>query len=50
MELVDAVGEIEARIDAGADGCIISIDSADQLGMILDAGPMLLDALGRPRL
>jgi alkanesulfonate monooxygenase SsuD/methylene tetrahydromethanopterin reductase-like flavin-dependent oxidoreductase (luciferase family) len=49
-ELVGAVGEIEARIDAGADGCIISIDSADQLGMILEAGPMLLDALGRPHL
>ena len=50
MELLDALGEIEGRIDAGADGCIISIDSTDQLGMILEAGPMLLDALGRPRL
>ena len=48
VELIDAVREIGARIDAGADGCIISIDGGDQLGMILEAGPMLLDALGRP--
>jgi hypothetical protein len=50
VELVDAVREIAAKIDAGADGCIISIDGADQLGVILEAGPMLLDALGRPYL
>jgi alkanesulfonate monooxygenase SsuD/methylene tetrahydromethanopterin reductase-like flavin-dependent oxidoreductase (luciferase family) len=46
-ELIDAVRQIGARIDAGADGCIVSIDGVDQLGMILEAGPMLLDALGR---
>jgi hypothetical protein len=48
-ELIDGVGQIEARIRAGADGCIVSIDGRDQLGMVLEAGPMLLDALDRHR-
>jgi alkanesulfonate monooxygenase SsuD/methylene tetrahydromethanopterin reductase-like flavin-dependent oxidoreductase (luciferase family) len=48
VNLTDAVRHIEARIDAGAEGCIVSIDGVDQLGLILEAGPVLLDALGRP--
>jgi len=48
VKLVDAVRHIEARIHAGAAGCIVSIDGVDQLGLVLESGPVLLDALGRP--
>jgi alkanesulfonate monooxygenase SsuD/methylene tetrahydromethanopterin reductase-like flavin-dependent oxidoreductase (luciferase family) len=48
-DLIDAVRQVEARVDAGADGCIVSIDGVDQLEMIHEAGPVLLDALGRAR-
>jgi alkanesulfonate monooxygenase SsuD/methylene tetrahydromethanopterin reductase-like flavin-dependent oxidoreductase (luciferase family) len=44
-DLMDAVRQIGARIDAGAEGCIISIDGIDQIGTILESGPMLLDKL-----
>jgi alkanesulfonate monooxygenase SsuD/methylene tetrahydromethanopterin reductase-like flavin-dependent oxidoreductase (luciferase family) len=46
-DLIDAVHQLAARIDAGAEGCIISIDAVDQIGTILETGPMLLDALDR---
>jgi alkanesulfonate monooxygenase SsuD/methylene tetrahydromethanopterin reductase-like flavin-dependent oxidoreductase (luciferase family) len=48
-DLIDAMRQVEARVHAGADGCIVSIDGVDQLEMILEAGPVLLDALGRAR-
>jgi hypothetical protein len=48
-ELIDGVHRIEERLRAGADGCIVSINGEDQLAMVAEAGPMLLDALDRPR-